>query len=250
MRQAVTADELDDWWGTPDAVFHIGAVMPAGRGDAPADHFMANVTATEAIGQWALRRGIPVGYLSGAIVYADPHATGIDESAPVGESGFGGAYGRSKHEAELALSNLVGEGLALTVLRATSIYGPRQARDKFVPGLLTRAMAGETIELVPPVTDRIDLIHADDVATALVTAVERGAVGTFNIGCGPVTVREVAETCVRVAAAGELRILDSDHPRAPITRFDVVTTAARRAFGFEPQMSLEQGVRVVWKSLH
>jgi UDP-glucose 4-epimerase len=223
--------------------------MPAGRGGDPAGHFDANVRATETIGQWALRRGLPVAYLSGAIVYADPHAVGIDESAPVGDSGFGGAYGRSKLEAEHALSTFVDEGLTLAVVRATSIYGPGQAHSKFVPGLLTRAMADETIELVPPTTDRIDLIYSDDVAAALVEAVQRGVVGTFNVGSGPVTVAEVAETCVRVAAAGRLRILEAEKPRAPITRFDVVTTAARRAFGFEPQVSLEEGVRAVWTSL-
>ena len=90
---------LEHWYGfetspvgkqTLDAVIHAGASVPGPEQLTASQMFAANVMATVCIGEWAFKKQIPFVYLSGAVVYQDESSTGIDETAPVSPSGFGG----------------------------------------------------------------------------------------------------------------------------------------------------------------
>src|SRR5437868_6531184 len=94
------------------------------------------------------------------------------------------------------------------------------------------ALQGETIRLRPPYDDRVDLIHARDVADALLDAFESGARGVFNIASGiPVSIREIAETLVAITYKGVVAMEPSTGETAglPVTRFSLNCDAARQA---------------------
>jgi UDP-glucose 4-epimerase len=138
-------------------------------------------------------------------------------------------------------------GMATTVLRFFNVYGPRQNPNSpyaaVIPRFLTAAARGEPLIIFGDGGQTRDFVHVGDAVSALVLAAENpGTGGVFNIGTGrSVSIRELARTVVAVtgsqspivhaaARAGEVR-----HSRADLTR-------ARRDLGFEPAISLEQGL--------
>lgn len=88
------------------------------------------------------------------------------------------AYGRSKLAAEAAVR--AEARVAWTILRPSSVYGPRDRG--FLP-LFRLASRGRFLLVAPPDT-AFTLIHADDVARAIVKAADHpGAIGeTFFVG--------------------------------------------------------------------
>jgi UDP-glucose 4-epimerase len=117
-----------------------------------------------------------------------------------------------------------------------------------VARFLNLAAKGEILELLPSTEDKINLIHASDVAEAMLQALEKEAWGTFNIASGSLySIREIAETCVKVVKKGKIRVLAGDVNQPPKTRFDLSCEAARQAFGFSPKLDLYSGIQRMWQ---
>lgn len=238
---------LDALFPGVQAVVHAGAlVLPSGKVDE-ARMFDANVRACLNLGQWAMSRSLPLVYVSGAIVYADPCASLQKESAELGWSGLGGFYGFSKLLAEDVLMRLRQQGLKLAVLRPTSIYGQGITAEKMVRRFLSVAAAGDVIELVQPVEDRIDIVHAADVSSATVAVLERECWDTLNVSSGkPISVRELAAACLAVAGRGSVSIggaLPADY--RPATKYSLDITRARDRLGWQPQIDVRTGLAML-----
>lgn len=207
LSEWLDMEVLDELFAGAQAIVHAGAcVQPSGEVDE-ARMFDANVRACLNLGQWAMSRNIPLLYISGAIVYADPCAPLQQESAPLGWSGLGGFYGLSKLLAEDVLMRLRQQGLKLCVLRPTSIYGHGIGADKMVLRFLAAASRNETIELTQPVEDRVDIVHAADVSAATLAALRNECWETLNVCLGkPISIIELAEACIAVAGQGRIEI--------------------------------------------
>ena len=100
--------------------------------------------------------------------------------------------------------------LAVTVLRLTNVYGPRQHLEReglgFLPVFVRQALLGEEIVLYGDGTQRRDCVHVDDVVDALLlSATTPEAAGEiFNLGHeDSLTLAEIAELTQR--AAGDER---------------------------------------------
>lgn len=253
LRCWKTPAELDSLFAQATAVLHLGALVPAVLGDESLpDIFDTNVRATLALGYWARQRNIPLIYLSGSTVYANPYREHIredDEKVSRGVGGFG-LYGVSKLMAEEVLLHVAEPDAPLCILRPSSIYGCGLAANKMIMRFLSEAAAGRTIELAPPVDDRVDLIHAEDVASAILRALEREAWGVFNVGTEhPVSVLEIATSCVEAVGKGSVRVVDAPANRPPQVRFHLCCEAARRRFDFRPVLSLRAGMKLMWDDL-
>ncbi len=198
---------LDELFAGVQAIVHAGAfVQPSGQVDE-ARMFDTNVRACLNLAKWAMSRNIPLLYVSGAIVYADPCAPLQKESAPLGWSGLGGFYGFSKLLAEDLMMRLRQRGLKLCVLRPTSIYGDGIGANTMVSRFLSTAVRNEVIELSQPVEDRVDIVHASDVSDAVVAALKHECWETLNVSSGkPLSIVELAEACVAVAGNGRIKI--------------------------------------------
>jgi UDP-glucose 4-epimerase len=246
-----TAGELDGYFPQVTALIHLGAQIPQSVvGDASPELIDVNVRATLALAAWAIERDIPVVYLSSATVYADTFRAGIAENDPRGGNDAGGLYGLTKLLAEELLLHFAHKGLRLSILRPSSLYGAGLPRGKMITSFLERAAAGQTIEIAPPADDRIDLIHAHDVAEAIVAVLDKGACGIFNVaGENPVTIAQVAQACVAAVGRGAVRIGPGSGGRPAQMRFGLCCEAARAAFGFAPQLTLVEGIRTMWQDL-
>lgn len=237
--------EFDMIFGTPDALFHVGALVPDGRYTIAAkDIIDCNVRATANLAGWAQARNIPFLYMSGATVYANPLREGIGEDDPKQEgNGVGGLYGLSKLLSEELLTALL-PNTPVCILRPSSIYGFGLAENKMIPQWLDRASKGQAIEIIEPAHDALDLIHASDVARAMVDAVSNEAWGVFNIAQEQlVTIQTIAQMCVEIAHAGYVEIKKGDTNRPASIRFGLRCDRARAAFGFVPQVDLPTGIR-------
>lgn len=237
-----TPEELDELFADVDAVVHAGAwVVPESVADTRL-LLDINVRSCSCIGRWARGREIPLVFISGATVYSDPSRTGIKEEDPkTSGPSLGGFYGLTKYLGELVLGYELAQGLRLTVLRPSSIFGSGLAAGRLVRTLLEHAIAGQKISLKQPVDDRFNLIHATDVATATLDALEHQACGTFNIAGETVSLETIAKTCVKVAGRGSVSI-EGPASRLPNSRFDLDCSAAEQAFGYRSTISLDQGL--------
>jgi nucleoside-diphosphate-sugar epimerase len=196
---------------------------------------------------------VPVVHISSSTVYEDTASSQLHEDAPTGWSGLGGFYGLSKLLAEDALRRLCGQGLKLAIVRPSSLYGFGLPEIKMVSRFLATASAGATIELIPPVHDRIDFVHAADVALAILAILRSEAWETFNIASGcPLSVTELAEACVSVAGRGNIRVDQGQTPQHdPVTRFALDIGRAKRRLGWQPQLDIRQGLSMMLReSVH
>lgn len=238
--------ELDALFANVQAVIHAGAMVQT---NGPIDEgrmFNTNVRSCVNLGQWALSRGIPIVHISSPTVYLDTTANAIDEDAPLGWSGLGGFYGFSKLLAEDVFKRLGQQGLKIAIVRPSSLYGFGLPAAKMTSSFLATARDGGAIELTPPVHDKVDFIHAADVALAILAILKSERWSTFNIASGcAVSIKELAEACVSVTGLGSVVTKeDQDKARESITRFALNTDKAKNHLGWKPMLNIKQGLRM------
>lgn len=136
-----------------EARWLLSSVPPADGGDPVLQHH------GEALRQ---RRGW-TGYLSSAGVYGDAGGAWVDESAPIGT-------GRRQAR---AMADRAWQALGATVLRLPGIYGPGRS-------VLDRVRAGDALRVDQP-GHRFNRIHVQDIAGAVLHAMQRPAGGVFNL---------------------------------------------------------------------
>jgi len=138
-------------------------------------------------------------YVSSDAVYSQDVESPIREDAPLDPYS---QYGRFKVRAEMLVRAAAGEGLSATIVRPCITYGPGDRH--FGPAV--RALA-RTLLLPLPDGGRhlVDLVHVNDLARLLCTAVSAGAAAgqTYNAASGaPLTLREIVEVVRRSSRAG------------------------------------------------
>lgn len=246
-----SVEELDTLFPDAEVVVHAGAAIPGHSGDLDERTlFDANVRACLDLGIWARAREIPLVFLSSSTVYAEPEREGILETDATGPNAIGGVYGLSKRLAEDVFLGLAAEGLPVTILRPSSIYGPGMPENKMMIRFLTMANAESKISLLPPTEDRHDLVHARDVAAACVAVIKSGTQGIFNVGGGrSISVAEIARACVAVVGRGKVELPTEQGSPAASVRFGLDCAAARVAFGYQASTTLEAGMETLWRGL-
>lgn len=250
LEQWKSPQELDHIFPEVQALIHMGAIVPNAFLPSRQKIFDANIRSCLCLGEWAVERGIPIVFISGSTVYADSCRQPIYETDPTSPCGFGGFYGFSKLMGEEVFAHLAGQGLQLCILRPSSMYGCGLDRSKMLMKFLLTAAGDEMIELMPPVEDRINLVHASDVAWAVIRSLEHEARGVFNIaGEKTVSILEIAETCIEVAGRGQVSFKEVGETRLPEVRFALNCEAAREAFGYRAQISLKKGIAMIWNDM-
>ncbi|MBM3876698.1 MAG: NAD(P)-dependent oxidoreductase [Verrucomicrobia bacterium] len=163
-------------------------------------------------------------------------------------------YARSKCELHVQLAawrqdaRLADLGLAWA--RIFYPYGAGEHPARLASSLIAKLRRGEPVQLKTPHSTK-DYIHVDDVATALLTVLERRYCGAINVGTGVgVTVDTVAQKLGHLLGRADLV---QPPTNAPANSLDYVVADAGRlhALGWRPQVALEAGLRrlveVSWK---
>ena len=181
---------------------------------------------------------------TGGALYGEPDVVPVDENHPVRPLS---PYGTSKFSFEQYLGTFKRTfGLEFTVLRYANIYGPRQ--DFYAEeGRVVAIFASRMLERKPVTVDgdgeqARDMLHVGDAATANLAALERGDGETFHISTGvPVSVNDLFR---KLAALTDYKSAPSHGPRrkGDVYRIALDNSRARRDLGWEPQVSLEEGL--------
>ena len=186
--------ELTRFLDGVDAVVHLAWALQPGR--QPERLHRVNVDGTRRLARAAAAAGVAHfvhtsslgAYAAGAgdrQVAEDWPVTGIPSSQ----------YSRDKSQAELVVRELLGsrEGTTLTVVRPTLVLQPEASSEigrYFLGPLLfgaARLLPVSVARLLPlPLPSlRVQVVHADDVADAIVRMLDRRAPGPFNLAAEP-----------------------------------------------------------------
>lgn len=149
-----------------EAVVHLAAIGGARavmEPDATAD---VNVRGTLAVARAAASAGVPrVLHASTHAVYADAPAP-LDESAPLDPSSV---YAASKLAGEyVGAAACRGTATAFTSLRCFNLHGPGAPAENIVARMRTCAAQRTPFVVSGSADRRIDLLHVDDAAAAIV----------------------------------------------------------------------------------
>ena len=231
-----------------EVVFHLAALIGIPYSYvAPAAYVRTNVEGTVNILEASRRAGVErLVHTSTSETYGTAQYTPMDEGHPL--------TGQSPYSASKIGADKIAEryhrsfDVPVSTIRPFNTYGPRQSARAIIPTIVSQALTRSTITLgsLDPVRDFTFV--SDTVSGFLSVAASQDAIGTtVNIGFGRgITIKELAHTILSLMgvslplksteervrpAASEVRALICDN------------TKARRTCGWEPQWSLEQGLR-------
>ena len=160
-------------------------------------------------------------------------------------------YALSKYDQE-RMCLMIGNAYSIptVALRFFNVFGTRQALSNPYTGVLaifaSRLLNDNRPMIFEDGLQMRDFVSVYDIADACCLALDSNSANghVFNIGSGrAVTIREVAESCARVLnkehlvpdVTGQYRVGDIRHCFADIS-------LAREVLGYEPKVSLEQGM--------
>ena len=182
-------------------------------------------------------------YASSSMVYGDfkDDVTENAECRPQGQ------YGILKLAGEWLVKDYTRKyGIEHTILRPSAVYGPLDVEDRVISKFLLTAMRGETLK-VNGRNETLDFTYVDDAADGFVAATlsDQAANGIYNITKShSKTLFSAAELAVKLAGNGsiEVRDKDADFPSRGALNID----AARRDFGFDPKVDVDEGFQIYY----
>jgi nucleoside-diphosphate-sugar epimerase len=197
-----------------------------------------------------LRPGAVVVHTSTRQVYGRPRYLPVDEDHPTAPVDVNGVDKLAAEQLHLLYATV--HDMAISALRLTNVYGPRQSlvRDGlgFLPVFLRRALRGEPIRVYGDGRQLRDCLYVDDVVRALVlAAVTPDSVGqVFNLGHDDaLDLAEIARTVAELAGGASAVSLvpwPDDLVRIDIGSFWGDFSKAKRVLGWEPEIGFGAGI--------
>ena len=262
-----------------DAVIHTAA--KAGVWGRHEDYVFANVAGTDNVLMACVEQGVGklVHTSSPSVTFAGEDQEGVDESAAVPDT-FLASYPETKAEAERHVLAANGPRFATVALRPHLIFGPGDPH--IAPRMIERAKAGR-LRIVGTGRYLVDMTYVDNAADAHVLALDRLEPGSpiagkayFITNAEPMPIEDLVNRilqsaglppCTRHISGGAAYAIGAVLEGAwrlfglggepPMTRFvarqlgtahwfDI--TAARRDLGYEPRVSIEEGMERLGKA--
>ncbi len=228
-----------------DVVFHLVAVADVKdvfEGPLYADSI--NVRGTANVLEAARKNGAikRVIYASTIWVYSDCEDGSVDEATPLPPPAH--LYTATKLASEyycLAYSRLY--GLEITILRYGVPYGPRARLGAVIPMFVGKALRGEPLTIAGDGSQFRKFIYVEDLAEGNVLALKSAAKNKiYNLdGKEKVTIKQIAETVQRLL--GDVKIESVPARPGDFPGKEISSELARKELGWEPKVSLEEGVR-------
>lgn len=177
-------------------------------------------------------------YVSSSMVYGD-FKDGTDE------------YAFCKPQGQYAIMKLAGEHLVrdyghrgcfdYTIVRPSAVYGPCDVDDRVISKFFMAAMQDKVLK-VNGEHERLDFTYVEDTASGIIGASlnKDTAFRTYNITRGESrTLLEAAELITKIVGKGKIEVThkSEDYP----SRGSLSINAARRDFGYNPTVNIEEG---------
>jgi nucleoside-diphosphate-sugar epimerase len=244
----VTSDQLSGF----EAVIHLAALSNDPLGAlAPQITYDINHHASVRMARLAKEAGVRrFLYASTCSVYGAAGEELVTESAPLRPLT---PYAESKVRVEDDVAAIADESFSPVFLRNATAFGfsPRLRADIVVNNLVGHAVLTGDVRVLSDGTPWRPLVHARDIATAFLTALEapihKVHCAAYNVGTesNNVTVAEIAQSVVDVVPGARLLITGEtgSDPRS----YRVDFSAFRNALGFEAAWSISDGAAELYK---
>ena len=183
-------------------------------------------------------------------VYGDPAVHPQPETywGNVNPIGPRGVYDEAKRYAEaLTMAYHRQQGLDTCIVRIFNTYGTRMRPHdgRAIPTFARQALANEPLTVFGDGSQTRSFCYVDDLVRGLVLLARSGEHLPVNIGNPQeLTLLELAETVIRVTSSKSEIVFEALPVDDPQVRQPDITRA-RQLLGWEPQVSLEDGLRQV-----
>jgi nucleoside-diphosphate-sugar epimerase len=183
-------------------------------------------------------------YISSSMVYGDFTDDVVEDAVcrPQGQ------YGIMKLAGEWLVRDYTrSTGMAHTIIRPSAVYGPLDVEDRVIAKFMLTAAQGGTLK-VNGATETLDFTYVDDAATGIVAAALSFETNnrTYNITKSHSrSLLDAANLAVKIAGRGTIEVKDRDanFPSRGALNID----AARRDFGYFPQVDIEEGFQAYYE---
>jgi dTDP-glucose 4,6-dehydratase len=181
-------------------------------------------------------------------VYGDPliHPQPETYWGNVNPIGPRGVYDEAKRYAEaLTMAYHRQQGVDTAIVRIFNTYGPRMRPHdgRAIPTFVRQALAGEPLTVFGDGSQTRSFCYVDDLIRGLVLLAESGEHLPVNIGNpAEYTLLELAQKVIDVTGSRSEIVFEALPVDDPKVR-QPDTTRARQLLGWEPQVSLEDGLR-------
>lgn len=241
----LSMDLTRDPWpaGIWEVIVHCAAHIPtAFDGPAAREAERANRIMDDRVIDLAAATGARLVYFSSASVFGASTGAIDEETPPAPLIG----YSREKLATETAIA---ASGVAATVFRLVSPYGPRQQRPTVLRRFLDAALTGAPLRYFGTGSRTQDFLHVDDAAAAVLLAAKSRTLGCFLLASGSaISMRDLASLVVGVTGSASAiepaGVPDPEEARLVTYRID----RARDQLGFRPRVTLADGL-AEWTSV-
>jgi len=235
IRDAATVDPLV---AGADAVVHFAAESHNDNSlRDPSPFLTTNIIGTYTLLEAVRRHGTRYHHISTDEVYGDLELDDPErftEQTPYNPSS---PYSSTKAGSDLLVRAWVRSfGVRATISNCSNNYGPYQHVEKFIPRQVTNVLDGDRPKLYGAGQNVRDWIHADDHSSAVLTILDKGALGeTYLVGAdGERDNRQVVETILELmgqpADAYDLVTDRAGHD----LRYAIDSTKLRTELGWAP----------------
>jgi nucleoside-diphosphate-sugar epimerase len=136
-----------------------------------------------------------------------------------------------------------------TIIRPSAVYGPLDVEDRVIAKFMLTAMRGGTLN-VNGANETLDFTYVEDAADGIVAAALSPNTNnkTYNITKSHSrTLLEAAQLALKLAGGGTLLVKDkdADFPSRGALNID----AARKDFGYDPKVDVEEGFQKYYEWL-
>jgi UDP-glucose 4-epimerase len=231
-----------------DIVFHLACLGVRHSIHSPDENHEVNATATlkllSAAKAAKVKRFV---YVSSSEVYGTAQRVPMTEEHPTmpmtvyGASKLAGeCYTRAFHRTY---------GYSTIVVRPFNTYGPCCHHEgdsgEVIPKFLLRCMAGRPMVIFGDGNQTRDFTYVSDIARGILMAgLADEAVGqTINLGSGnEITINKLANEVAAVVGQSEAKVIREGPRPGDVLRLFADTKKARRLIGFEPKVTLREGL--------
>jgi len=230
-----------------DCVFHLAADVSVSRSmERPMEVHEVNATGTLSVLSSAREAGVKkVIFSSSAAVYGDSHGS------PKAESMF------PEPLSPYAASKIAGENycevyrrsfsLPTVSLRYFNVYGPAQdphgEYSAVIPSFILNVLRRRPPVIFGDGNQIRDFVSVRDIVRANILAMQRDAVGTFNIASGTgVSVRDLARVVAEIGGLSREPVFEEPRP-GDIRESVADISRAGEVMGYRPRVHLVDGLR-------
>jgi GDP-L-fucose synthase len=244
-----------------DLVFNLLGVKgsPAVTTTRPASFFVPTLTLDtnlmEAARQQKVERFL---FTSSVAVYSPAevfHEDDVWKTLPSPNDWFAG-WAKRMGELQAEAYRIEYKWDRIAIVRPANVYGPYDNFDfdnaMVVPSLIRRAASGESpLNVWGDGSPQRDFVYTDDVARGMLLAIEHLPRGPVNLGSGTgVSIRDLVDVIVRQVDPKPEVVWDTSKPKGDLRR--IMDIGRARSIGYEPQVSLAEGVKrtLAWYLSH